>query len=127
MPLNREPSQQIFFACVWAYVRTVPQGRIVTYGQIAQAIPRPVDMPTEEYGSSGSRLVGSALAACPQDVPWHRVVNAQGRVSSRAEAQRQQSLLEAEGLCFFRGRLDLASVQWHSDAQSEPPKQASLF
>lgn len=127
MSLNAEPRERAFFHRVWAFVRAVPLGRVVTYGQIAQAIPGPAGLPAEEYSRSGSRLVGSALAACPLGVPWHRVINAQGRVSSRPDAQRQQALLEAEGLCFLGGRLDLANVQWHGGAQSERPKQPSLF
>jgi methylated-DNA-protein-cysteine methyltransferase-like protein len=55
------------------------------------------------------------MAACPEDVPWYRVINAQGKISLRsgpgAAAQRQ--LLEAEGILFDeRGRINLKQYQW---------------
>lgn len=64
------------------------------------------------------RLVGYALAALPDDsrVPWHRVVNAQGRVSPRAEPGAdalQRALLERERVRFdARGRIDLTRYGW---------------
>lgn len=95
-------------ARIHAVVRRIPRGRVATYGQIA------------ELAGLGRqpRLVGYALAALPDDapVPWHRVVNAQGRVSPRATpgADRlQRALLEREGVRFDRsGRLDLERHRW---------------
>jgi methylated-DNA-protein-cysteine methyltransferase-like protein len=67
------------------------------------------------------RLVGYALHALPNGsgVPWHRVINAQGRVSARAgqpaESLMQRLLLEAEGLKFdARNRVPLARHRWRT-------------
>jgi methylated-DNA-protein-cysteine methyltransferase-like protein len=60
---------------VHALVRRIPPGRVSTYGDLARAL-----------GHAGvARQVGFALANCPDDVPWHRVVNSQGAVSARAD------------------------------------------
>jgi methylated-DNA-protein-cysteine methyltransferase-like protein len=56
------------------------------------------------------------MAHCPPGVPWHRVINAQGKVSRRARGdghRRQQGLLEAEGVVFDAlGRVDFAVFGW---------------
>jgi methylated-DNA-protein-cysteine methyltransferase-like protein len=95
-------------ARVHAVVRRIPRGRVATYGQVAR-LARIGRQP---------RLVGYALAALPEDaqVPWHRVVNAQGRVSLRSTDgwdRLQRALLEREGVVFdAKGRIDLAKRQW---------------
>lgn len=127
MHLKPSPAQQAYYELVWGYVRQVPHGKVITYGQVSQALPEPEGPEFKEAGISGARLVGSAMAACPDDVPWHRVINAHGSVSSRAEASRQLQLLEAEGLCFIRGRLSLEEHQWLGPDQASKPKQHSLF
>lgn len=116
--------QQAYFEQVWDFVRRVPAGKVVTYGQIAQSLPEPQEI---DETTSVARLVGSAMAACPTDVPWHRVINAQGKVSSRADASKQVHLLEAEGLCFTLGRIDLNEHQWQSSSEPGRPKQHQLF
>ncbi|MCB9666254.1 MAG: MGMT family protein [Alphaproteobacteria bacterium] len=83
-----------FHAEVYAIVREIPFGRVATYGDVASALGAP----------SVARQVGWALAALREDdVPWHRVVNAQGRISARGDLARatlQRTLLEAEGVVF---------------------------
>lgn len=123
IPLDK----QAYFELVWSYVRQVPAGKVVTYGQIAQSLPEPPALALDDHVVSASRLVGSAMAACPPDVPWHRVVNAQGKVSNRSDAGRQFQLLEAEGLCFLKDRIDLNEHQWPGADQPEHPKQQQLF
>ena len=118
-------SRQAYFEQVWEYVRQVPYGKVVTYGQVSQALPDPQDADPQMV--SIAQLVGSAMAASPADVPWHRVINAQGRVSTRADASRQIQLLEAEGLYFVQGRLDLNEHQWQGLGEITRPKQDSLF
>lgn len=127
--------QHTYFEKVWDFVRQVPSGKVVTYGQIAQSLPPPPEQAIERgIGQAGSaaRLVGSAMAACPADVPWHRVINAQGKVSNLADANRQLKLLEAEGLSFIQGRIDLHEHQWpginvQGTNERDRPKQQTLF
>jgi methylated-DNA-protein-cysteine methyltransferase-like protein len=86
-------------------VRRIPRGRVSTYGAIARAA-----------GASGARQVGYAMHALDSSspVPWHRVVNAQGRVSLPGSAGvLQRARLLAEGIaCDARGRIDLARYGW---------------
>ena len=103
MPARRDPYQRIY-----AVVRRIPRGRIATYGQIA-----------ELAGLGGhARQVGYALHAlrAGDALPWHRVLNAQGRVSPRAEPggdRVQRALLEREGVRFdAAGRADLTRFGW---------------
>ena len=99
-------------ARIHAAVRRIPRGRVATYGQIARVA---------QIGAQ-PRLVGYALAALPDGttVPWHRVVNAQGRVSPRATPGwdgLQRALLERETVRFdARGRIDLAATSWRPRA-----------
>ena len=98
---------------VWATVKRIPHGTVATYGQIAALIGMP------RY----ARHVGYALAATPENnkIPWHRVTNAQGRVSMRLKHwengsdELQRILLEAEGVTFDNaGRVDLKRFRWKS-------------
>jgi len=92
---------------VYELVCLIPPGRVATYGQIAAYVDR-----------CTPRMVGYAMAATPpgRDIPWHRVINSQGRVSVRANGDRdimQQLLLEAEGVFFNKnGKVDLNAVGW---------------
>jgi methylated-DNA-protein-cysteine methyltransferase related protein len=79
---------------IYAAVRRIPKGKVATYGQIAKIAK-----------CSGPRQVGYALHALPENhkVPWHRVVNAQGKISLGPESESrdvQRLLLEAEGVEF---------------------------
>jgi methylated-DNA-protein-cysteine methyltransferase related protein len=104
-------------ARIYAAVRRIPRGRVATYGQIARVA---------RIGAQ-PRLVGYALAALPDGttVPWHRVVNAEGRVSLRATPgfdRVQRALLEREGVRFdARDRIDLAQSAWRD---RQPPAPA---
>ena len=121
------PAKQAYFEQVWHFVRKVPAGKVVTYGQIAQSLPEPDDTFADEHYASAAQLVGSAMTACPEDVPWHRVINSQGRVSNRPDSDQQRLLLEAEGVHFFQGRLSLDDYQWHGEDRSDKPEQQRLF
>ncbi len=93
---------------VYDVVRRIPKGRVATYGQVA------------ELAGLGphARQVGYALSALGPEVrvPWHRVLNAEGRVSARAEPgsdRIQRQLLEREGVRFdLDGRVDLERFRW---------------
>ena len=88
---------------VYEMVHLVPVGKVATYGQIARMLNRP----------RIARQVGYALAALPEgsDVPWERIVNAKGEISSRSKAgyeDYQRILLEEEGVELTRlGKIDL--------------------
>jgi len=100
-----QPGRAAIFRRVYAVVRTIPRGRVVSYGMVARALGMP----------RGARTVGWALRACPRDVPWHRVVNAQGKISWRPSGghDKQRALLRHEGVRFDRqGRIDLERFGW---------------
>ncbi len=107
--------RQGYYAQVWEVVRQIPAGKVATYGQIAALIPPPRGVSDEEYRVWGARWVGGAMAACPEDVPWQRVLNAQGKISLSDEVGylRQRQLLEAEGVEFDeKDRVDLRRFGW---------------
>lgn len=110
---------QAFRDRVYRVVRAVPRGRVITYGAIAGLIPAPAGVDWLAYRRIRARWVGYALAACPDDLPWQRVVNSQGGVSRRPGhgPHAQRNLLEAEGVIFDeQGRIDLQVYGW------EPPE-----
>lgn len=91
-------------------IRDIPRGSVASYGQIAEiaGIPR------------GARQVGSALRSLPDDhdVPWHRVIQASGRIafardSQQFEEQKQRLLLE--DVAVIRGRVDMQKYRWQPD------------
>lgn len=127
MQYRSPPEPQRYYEQVWALVRQVPHGTVATYGQIAQMLPPPDGVTLEEYGAFGPRWVGNAMAASPPDVPWQRIINAQGKISLRAGAERQQQLLEAEGVGFVNDKVELKTYQWRGPDAEEAPRQASLF
>jgi methylated-DNA-protein-cysteine methyltransferase-like protein len=93
---------------IYAVVSRIPRGRVATYGQVAAlaGLPR------------HARLVGYALNVLPaaSAVPWHRVLNAKGRVSLRSNGlghdELQAHLLRREGVRFTGGVVDLARFAW---------------
>ncbi len=94
---------------VYSLVRRIPRGRVATYGQIAELAGIP----------GHARRVGYALHALPagSDVPWHRVVNARGRISLGSidpdGEDEQRVRLEIEGVRFDAdGGIDLKRYQW---------------
>lgn len=108
-----------FNQSVYQIVKGVPSGKVITYGRIAAFIPPPPEMPYASYCAVRARWVGYAMASCPEDLPWHRVVNAQGRVSKRPGfgPDLQRKLLEDEGIPFDEnGRIDIKRFIWQPDA-----------
>ncbi len=119
------PDQRAYYASVWEIVKQIPQGRVATYGQIAALIPPPTGVSDKDYQAWGARWVGGAMANCPADVPWQRVINSQGKISLRRGGghERQRALLEAEGVTFDDlGRVDLQRYGW-SGAPSDRLKE----
>jgi len=97
------------YLAIYTVVGRIPEGSVATYGQVAGLAGLP----------GRARLVGSALSALAgrSNIPWHRVVNAQGRISSRScgsDADMEQRLrLEHEGVRFDAdGRIPLERFLW---------------
>ena len=94
---------------IWQVVASIPKGAVATYGQVAELAGLP----------GGARRVGSVLAALPPDsrLPWHRVINAEGRVSlPDPVGRRQRELLRNESVAFRNDRVDLKRCGWRPDA-----------
>lgn len=95
---------------IWKAVAAIPRGQVASYGSIARraGLPR------------RARLVGHALKVAPAGLrlPWHRVLNAQGKISLPAgsKAHRlQRRLLEEEGVRFHNGRVDHKAIGGEAD------------
>jgi methylated-DNA-protein-cysteine methyltransferase-like protein len=90
---------------IWALVRSIPRGKVATYGQLARMV-----------GARTARIAGYALAGIPDGYPWQRVINSRGEVSPRKRGDghlTQRKLLEREGVRFdAKGRVDLARHGW---------------
>lgn len=90
---------------IWQVVADIPYGRVANYGRVAELAGLP----------GSARRVGRSLARLPADsrLPWHRVINAAGRVSLRGTAgERQRQRLQDEGVSFKSGRVDLRRYGW---------------
>ncbi|MCC7448735.1 MAG: MGMT family protein [Anaerolineae bacterium] len=100
---DERPAKLSFRDQIYLLVRAIPRGRVMTYVGVAGALGVP----------KGARAVGWALRLLPSpsDVPWHRVINSQGRISTRyfeGGELLQRALLEAEGVQFDEtGRVQL--------------------
>ena len=106
---------------VYAIVRRIPSGRVMTYGQIAELLG-------EGYTP---RTVGFVMHSSPDGTPWHRVINAQGACSTGRLVlphDKQQRLLEQEGVVFDKnGRCDLQQFLFIPKARSQKPRDATLY
>jgi methylated-DNA-protein-cysteine methyltransferase-like protein len=94
---------------IWAQAALIPAGQVASYGQIAKqaGLPR-----------RGARMVARAVGAAPREMnlPWHRIVNAQGKIAipkGTAGYQRQQDLLRQEGVDVRDGKLDMETYRWN--------------
>ncbi|MBX3287788.1 MAG: MGMT family protein [Acidobacteria bacterium] len=92
---------------VYAIVRQIPRGRVMTYGQIAQILGQGYTPRTVGYVMHG---------ADTDNVPWQRVINSQGKCSTgkmTIPANLQQTMLEQEGIVFdAKERCDLSKYLW---------------
>jgi methylated-DNA-protein-cysteine methyltransferase-like protein len=128
MRFTSPPNQDAYYAQVWDMVRQIPYGTVTTYGQIAKMLPPPQGVEIEAYAAFGPRWVGGAMANCPNDVPWQRVINSQGKISQRPGAQRQKELLLEEGVEFDeKGRIDLNKYGWGGKSPGAEVRQERLF
>jgi methylated-DNA-protein-cysteine methyltransferase-like protein len=127
MQFINPPNQKAYYEQVWNLVRKIPPGKVASYGQIALMLPVPNGVEFETYKTLGPRWVGGAMAACPDDVPWQRVINSQGKISERPGAERQRQLLEEEGVVFIKDKVDFKKYGWRGLGEEDEPKQESLF
>ena len=92
-----------FYEQIYALVKEIPYGKVVSYSQIAWMLGRP----------RSARLVGRSIRCCPQQLPWHRVVMADGTIAGGDYADLRQSMLEEEGVIFLPdGRVDMSACRW---------------
>ena len=118
------PNPREFNAQVWEIVRQIPTGKVATYGQIGSYMETPPGLSLKDFSSFAPRWVGGAMANCPEGVPWHRVINSQGKISLKPSkgGEIQKSLLLAEGIEFdSRGKIDLMVFSWKG-----PDSEANL-
>jgi methylated-DNA-protein-cysteine methyltransferase-like protein len=114
------PDPQAYNARVYALVRTIPAGRVASYGQLARLIVPAAGVDPDTYFRMSPRWVGGAMAQAPDGVPWQRVINSQGKVSDRPGfgVVVQRKLLEEEGVVFDeRDRVDLKRFGWSPDPE----------
>ena len=93
---------------IWQVVAAIPKGKVTTYGGVAKKAGL----------GQAARRVGLALRGLPHStlIPWHRVINAQGRLSlptGSAPHKMQRARLEAEGVLFrTNNTIDLKQYGW---------------
>lgn len=107
-----------FNRIVWKIAKQIPEGHVMTYGQIAAMIPPPDSVTPPDYKRLGARWVGQAMNATPsgEGIPWQRVINSKGGISlpaGSAAADQQRQMLQAEGVTFNdRGLVDFDRYGW---------------
>lgn len=103
MPADTPSTSSGFFRQVYDIVRRIPRGRVVSYGQIALSLGLP----------KAARQVGWAMRCCPDDIPWQRVIKADGSIAENGYADIRRAMLEAEGVPFLTdGRVDINACRW---------------
>src|SRR6476661_10478034 len=93
------------WSAVYAFVKLIPRGRVMTYGGLAKALSL----------RGGARSAGRAMAASPsgKGIPWHRVVGYGGKLLIREPyASLQRKLLESEGVQMTERRVDMSLHGW---------------
>jgi methylated-DNA-protein-cysteine methyltransferase related protein len=97
------------FERVQRLVKRIPRGKVASYGQLSELID----------GRLTPVGVGWAIRAAGEGIPWQRVVNGRGGISTDDQHPGlQRALLEAEGVRFGRdGLIDLSRYGWRSRAR----------
>ncbi len=104
--MSASPGDTELYERIYQVVMQIPHGAVATYGDVALIVG----------GGCDGRIVGHALSELSPEralaVPWQRVINREGGISTAGLAQRQ--MLEAEGLIFSAdGRVSLVRYRWH--------------
>jgi len=92
---------------VLALVERIPEGKVMSYGAIADAL-------ADRSGRNSARQVGTIMARHGGGVPWHRVVTSAGRLPPGHEQEARQRLL-SEGVPLRGERVDMSRAQWQAD------------
>jgi methylated-DNA-protein-cysteine methyltransferase-like protein len=110
--LERDAKPSPLFARVRALVRAIPRGRVATYGQLSKLID----------GRLTPVGIGWALHGCDARIPWHRVINARGGISTEgAHPGLQRDLLAAEGIRFRADdTVDVEKYRWAGPSRRAP-------
>ena len=88
---------------VYTIVKQIPLGQVVSYGQIARILGI----------ARGARQVGWAMTGCPENLPWQRVVMADGSIAGGQWADLRRAILIDEGVPFLLdGRVDMSKCTW---------------
>jgi len=95
-------TQTNWYRSVWKVVGEIPSGHVLTYGEVARLAGMP----------GAARRVSQAMRRAPRGIqlPWHRVINAQGKISFPEDSsgwRMQKNCLEREGVTFLNGKIDL--------------------
>jgi len=108
-PLSKQLSAEVKIKreSIWQVVHMIPSGKVATYGQVAALAGLP----------KAARFAGTSLKGLPKAtrIPWHRVINAQGRISlppSSASYLEQHQRLSQEGVLIRNGKVVLKDYQW---------------
>jgi methylated-DNA-protein-cysteine methyltransferase-like protein len=102
-------------AAIVRAIRSIPQGRVANYGEIAKRAGLP------RHARLVGRVLGEAGAA-GMNLPWHRVLRADGRFAFKSGSRgfrEQRALLIGEGVVVKAGRVDLAVFGWQRDIDAE--------
>lgn len=97
-------------AKIWHIVAMIPQGNVSSYGKIADYAGLP----------GRARYVSKALKSAPEhlSLPWHRVLNSQGKISFEKNShafQQQMELLRMDGVTVNCGKISLSEYEWRPD------------
>lgn len=106
-PHDRDSEAQIRRTALYSTLAQVPEGKVVSYGQLAELAGL----------GRAARWVGRTLSQLPEDtkLPWHRVLGAGGRISlpaGRASGDEQRARLRMEGITVLNNRVDIQRHGW---------------
>jgi len=94
---------ETFAKAVYEIVEKIPKGKVAAYGQIAKMLGKP----------RGAREVGWAMSNCPEGLPWHRVVMADGTIAGGQWSELRRAMLEDDDVEFrLDGRVNMKNCQW---------------
>ncbi|EPJ48170.1 MAG: hypothetical protein OFPII_07450 [Osedax symbiont Rs1] len=95
---------------IWQVIHSIPSGKVSTYGRVAAMAGLPKQ----------ARAVGRYLSELPENskIPWHRVINAQGKLSFELGSERflcQKLKLQTEDILFSNNKINLKQYLWHGE------------